>query len=84
MTTIKPFDNEEESVTIGDLSIENRLDRVELYGSLQITKDKTGLRLAQELRQLLDAAVKSLQAQKDLPEHVSITPPDKVKNPFGS
>ncbi|MEN3294982.1 MAG: hypothetical protein V7642_4235, partial [Burkholderiales bacterium] len=55
MTTIKPFTNEEESIAIGDLTIENRLDRVEMYGSAQITKDKAGLRLAQELRQVLDA-----------------------------
>jgi hypothetical protein len=84
MTTITPFRNEEESIAIGDLTIENRLDRIELYGSAQITKDKAGLRLAQELRQVLDAAVKALQAEKDLPEHVTLTPPDSVKNPFGS
>jgi hypothetical protein len=84
MTTITPFKNEEESVTIGDLTIENRLDRIELYGSVQITKDKAGLRLAQELRQLLDATVKALEAEKDLPEQVALTPPDSVKNPFNS
>jgi hypothetical protein len=84
MTTITPFKNEEESVTIDDLTIENRLDRIELYGSVQITKDKAGLRLAQELRQLLDATVKALEAEKDLPEQVPLTPPDSVKNPFSS
>jgi hypothetical protein len=84
MTTITPFKNEEESVTIGDLTIESRLDRIELYGSVQITKDKAGLRLAQELRQLLDATVKALEAEKDLPEQVALTPPDSVKNPFSS
>jgi hypothetical protein len=84
MTTMKPFDNEEESVTMGDLTIENRLDRIELYGSLQITKDKAGLRRAQELKQVLDAAVKALKAEKDLPEHVTVSPPDRVRNPFGS
>jgi hypothetical protein len=84
MTTIKPFTNEEESIAIGDLTIENRLDRVEMYGSAQITKDKAGLRLAQELRQVLDATVKALQEEKDLPDHVTVIPPDSVKNPFGS
>lgn len=84
MTTIKPFKNEEESIAIGELTIENRLDRIELYGSLQITKDKAGLQLAQELKQVLDAAVEALRAEKDLPDQVAVVPPDKVKNPFGS
>jgi hypothetical protein len=82
--TIKPFQNEEESLTIDDLTIENRLDRIEMYGSVQITKDKVGLQLARELQQVLDATVKALQAEKDLPDQVRVTPPDNVKNPFGS
>lgn len=84
MTTIKPFQNEEESIAIGDLTIENRLDRIELYGSIQITRDKAGLQRARELKQLLDATVKALQAEKDLPDQVAAIPPDKVRNPFGS
>jgi hypothetical protein len=84
MTTFKPFQNEVESIEIDDLTIENRLDRIELYGSAQITKDKQGLRIAQELRQLIEATVKALEAEKDLPDQVPVTPPDKVRNPFGS
>lgn len=84
MTTIKPFQNEAESIAIDDLTIENRLDRVELYGSLQITKDKAGLQLARELKQLIDATVSALEAEKNLPAHVTITPPDNVGNPFAS
>jgi hypothetical protein len=84
MTIIKPFENEEESLALGDLTVENRLDRIELYGSAQITKDKAGLELAQRLKQLLDATVKALKAEKDLPDHVPITPPDSVDNPFSS
>jgi hypothetical protein len=81
MSTIKPFQNEADSVVIGELTIENRLDRIELYGSLQITKDKEGLKLAQELKELIDAAVKALQAE-DLPDHVPIAPTENVDNPF--
>lgn len=84
MTTIKPFQNEAESIAIDDLTVENRLDRVELYGSLQITKDKAGLQLARELKQLIDATVSTLEAEKNLPAHVAITPPNNVDNPFGS
>jgi hypothetical protein len=82
MTVIKVFENEEESAGIGDLTIENRIDRIELYGSLQITKDKAGLRLARELKEVLDAAVAALEAEKDLPDQVALTPPDRVGNPF--
>lgn len=84
MTTIKPFQNEEESIAIDDLTVENRLDRIELYGSLQITKDKAGLQRAHELKQLIDATVKALETEKNLPAHVAITPPDNIGNPFNS
>lgn len=87
MTTIKPFENEEDSINIGDLTVENRLDRIELYGSVQITRDKEGLRLALELKQLVDETVKALRAEEDakaLPDHISDAPTDRVDNPFGS
>jgi hypothetical protein len=32
-TEIHPFANESESIQIGDLTVENRLDRVSIYGS---------------------------------------------------
>ena len=80
---IKPFQNEEEALAIGELTIENRLDRIELYGSLAITKDKAGLRLATELKTLIDAAVEALQ-KETLPEHVAVKPAERVDNPFKS
>jgi hypothetical protein len=82
MSIIKPFDNEEESAAIGDLTIENRVDRLSLYGAVEITRDQVGLRLAQELKALIDATLSILQAEK-LPEHVPLEPTDKVRNPFG-
>src|SRR3982074_444499 len=50
MSNFKPFKNEEESLIIDDLTIENRLDRVSLYGSVQLTRDKTGLQQARQLQ----------------------------------
>lgn len=82
MSAIKVFQNEEESLEIDGLTIENRLDRIELYGSLQITRDKAGLRLAVELKAMLDDAIKALEAEKNLPERVELAPTDKVNNPF--
>jgi len=80
---ITPFANEAESVGIGDLTVENRLDRVSLYGSLDLTRDKQGLAHARALKGLLDDIVRALESNKKLPDKV---PPPKahgrVKNPF--
>jgi hypothetical protein len=78
---IKPFQNEQETLTIGELTVENRLDRVELYGSLAITKDQAGLTLAKELRELLDAAIAVMEKQP-LAEKVSARTAERTDNPF--
>ncbi len=82
METIDPFANESESLQIDDLTIENRTDKVSIYGSIDITRDKRGLELAQAMKHLFDSILRRL-SQEDLPE--SIPPPqniDEVKNPF--
>jgi hypothetical protein len=81
MSTIKPYANEADSIAIGELTIENREDRLELYGSLQLTRDKEGLALARELKSLVDAALEVLESE-DLPDRIEIDPPDEVDNPF--
>lgn len=79
---IKPYQNEEESLAIGELTVENRLDRIELYGSLALTKDKAGLALALQLKDVLDRTVAALQKEA-LPDKVAGKPSERVKNPFG-
>lgn len=81
MTGFKPFKEEASSLLLDQLTIENRLDRIELYGTLQITRDKAGLQAARALKQLIDAAVATLEAE-DLPEHVALRPADNADNPF--
>jgi hypothetical protein len=81
MSTIKPYANEADSIAIGELTVENREDRLELYGSLQLTRDKEGLALARELKSLVDAALEVLESE-DLPDRITIDPPDEVDNPF--
>jgi hypothetical protein len=81
MSSFKPYQNEEDSVTLGDLKIENRTDRVELYGSIHLTRDKAGLAAAQSLKAILDATVKALEAEK-LPDHVVEAPTNTIENPF--
>ena len=51
MSSIKPYQNEEESLAIGELTVENRLDRVSVYGSIDLTKDKAGLQQAKALKE---------------------------------
>ena len=79
--SINPFQNESETLQIGDLTIENRLDRVSLYGSLDITRDKEGLANARQLMGILGMVVMKLDGE-NLPDLVTIAPIDSVKNPF--
>jgi hypothetical protein len=83
MDDFKPFGNEADVVTVGNLSIENRLDRVTLQGDVELTRDRRGLALARELHAVLAATLKTLEADKALPETVETIRPRSVKNRFG-
>jgi len=83
MKTITPFANDSEAMSLGDFTIENGTDQVSLYGSLDLTRDKAGLKQAHALKAVVDAVVAALEAERNLPELIS--PPEKpkqVKNPF--
>ena len=84
MTQLSPFADEDGSISIAGLTIENGTDRVGLYGSLDLTRDKQGLTQARVLQALLDQAVRYLEAVKDLPDALPPPPPPKqIANPFG-
>ncbi len=82
---LTPFADEAAALQIGGLKVENRLDRVSLYSSLDLTMDKAGLRRARELHAVLGAVVAALERKGDaLPEAVQTAQgEDTVKNPFG-
>ena len=82
MSRFKPYANEKDVVRIGAMEIGNRTDRVSLTGDLVLTRDKAGLILAKELQALMDEVVRTLGAEKRLPERVQIKPAREVKNPF--
>lgn len=84
MTSIAflPFQNETETYSINGLTVENRLDRISIYGSLDITKDKAGLEYALMLKRLIDATVDELKRDRNLPEHIEIKSVESVENPF--
>ena len=77
-----PYANEADVLRIGDLQIENRVDRISFTGDLVLTKDKAGLALAKDLQSLMERVVKALEADKQLPQIVELKASDTVKNPF--
>jgi len=78
-----PYANESDALTLGDLNAENRMDRVSLYGTLAITKDKVGLAAARQLHDLLGQIVQVLESDRNLEDKMAEAEPTKtVKNPF--
>ena len=77
-----PYANEADVVEVGNLMLENRLDRITISGDVDLTADKDGLARARLLHDLLGRIVAGLEA-KDLPDR--LPPPDvkTVANPFG-
>ncbi|CAB3747756.1 hypothetical protein [Paraburkholderia solisilvae] len=67
------------------LTVTNGTTRVAISGSLELTKDRRGLKAALALKQAVDNVVAALQAQADLPERIKDEPdakPGVVDNPF--
>lgn len=85
MNEFQAYAKESDAVSLANLNIENRLDRVSLYGNIDLTADRQGLALARELQGLLNQVVAALEAQNfagTLPE--TLPPPllSIVRNPF--
>jgi len=79
---IDPYANEEDVIHIGELDIENRLDRISMQGSIDITKDQQGIEYAFALKRQIDTIVEYLKKQA-LPEKISVENVAKeVENPF--
>ncbi len=79
------FKNESETHILHELNIENRLDRVSLHGSVDITHDATGLALACQLQAMLAGMIAVLQTEQAngaLPEQISLASAAEVDNPF--
>lgn len=77
------FNNESEVSEIGNLSIENRLDRISVHGDLDITLDKDGLLKARSLYLMFRGIMMTLEykmnAQAGLPVMAEVS---EVDNPF--
>jgi hypothetical protein len=83
MTRLHPYQNETESISFGTLTIENRVDRVTVYGNLDVTREKAGLANARQLREIMELIVRALETAPDLPDQVGPPKATKtIKNPF--
>ncbi|MET0321849.1 MAG: hypothetical protein ABW069_14120 [Duganella sp.] len=77
-----PYANEADVLTIGRLSIENRVDRITLSGDVDLTADQAGLADARALLELLGNVVAQLEARPDLPAQLPPPAVETVANPF--
>jgi len=76
-----PFQNESDCIQINELNIENRIDRVSIFGSIDITLDKEGLAVALELKSIIDSTL-AVMEKTDLPDKTAVAPVEIVANPF--
>lgn len=78
----KPFEKGTESHAIHDLTLENDLDHINLYGNLQINKDQDGLLIAKTLQAFFNDVVRALEQEKHLPEKIETAQQGEIENPF--
>jgi len=76
-----PFKNESDCIQIGELNIENRVDRISIFGSVDITLDKEGQEVAKELKAIIDSTLAEME-KVDLPDKIAVAPVEVVDNPF--
>ncbi|KGT46057.1 MULTISPECIES: hypothetical protein [Acinetobacter] len=78
----KAYEKGIESHAIHDLTVENDLDCVSLYGNLQLTRDQQGLKAAKALQAIINDIVAQLENTPDLPEKIQRDDAQEIDNPF--
>lgn len=76
-----PFSGKSQSLSIGDLTIEDQDDRLVLYGQMEIPRDMSGKEKAHALKELFTKILARLETET-LPEAVTKAPPTPGENPF--
>jgi hypothetical protein len=82
---LKPFTNESTCLQINGLTVENRLDKVSMYGSIEFTRDQTGLDLVRKLKGIIEVVAAQLAAEDQagrLPGAIQIEKTVEVDNPL--
>jgi len=82
MSLISPFQNSSESAEIDGLTVDNGDQRIAVYGSIGVTRDKAGLARARELRDLFNEIVRTLESDEQLPAKITPSELRTVENPF--
>lgn len=75
-----PFDGNQ-SVSIGDLTVENSEDKIILYGDLEITRNQAGLENLNKLLEILETTKQQLE-KENLPEKLQNKNAVIIDNPF--
>lgn len=78
---MQPFANNTNSEQIADLTVENGLSEIAIYGQTSIRRDKAGLAKAIALHKLLTDIVHQL-ASEPLPDVLPEKSAETVSNPF--
>jgi hypothetical protein len=81
MFQLKPF-AEDASLALDGLTVESSADRVSIYGSLQIPRDRSGLDAAKQIKAIIDATVTELEITRDLPDRLGAADIDTDPNPM--
>ncbi len=76
-----PYANEADVLEVGNLMLENRVDRITVSGDVDLTADKQGLQDARRLHEMLGAIVAALEA-RELPDRLPPADIQTVDNPF--
>lgn len=64
------YENDTDTFTIDNLHIQNGTDTIIIEGSLAITKDSEGLKVALKLKRAVDSAIDALKRDRNLPESI--------------
>ena len=84
-----PFKNEIQSIEFQGLTLENGTSSINIYGNMNITRDKAGLDKAVQLNAILEMAIARMKddlSHNELPDEVvkevKFSDAPLVKNPF--
>lgn len=80
-TPFTPFANEADVLSIGELMLENRVDRITISGDVDLTADQPGLARARRLQAVLGEIVAALEA-RELPDELPPPAITTIDNPF--
>jgi hypothetical protein len=75
------FQNEYESEQLGDLTIENRMDCVNIYGMIALKRTDKGLQEALALKSMIDDIIASIRLS-DRNHQTTARLTDTIENPW--